>query len=57
MTFVSGEKGCYIWDDMAVKVLRHPGWFETYPAADRDGNRLTVAKYTGNKPYPEILEQ
>ncbi len=57
MTFVSGEKGCYIWDDMAVKALRHPEWFETYEATDRDENRLTVAKYIYGKPYLEILEQ
>lgn len=57
MTFVSGEKGCYIWDDMAVKALRHPDWFQTYAAVDCDGNRLTVAKYVFGKPYPEILEQ
>lgn len=56
MTFVSGEKGCYIWDDMAVKVLRHPDWFSLYAAEDRDGNRLTVAKYIHGKPYLEILE-
>ena len=57
MTFVSGEKGCYIWDDMAVKALRHPDWFSLYEAEDRDGNRLTVAKYTHGKPYLEILEE
>ena len=57
MTFVSGEKGCYIWDDMAVKALRHPDWFALYEAEDRDGNRLTVAKYTHGKPYLEILEE
>ena len=56
MTFVSGEKGCYIWDDMAVKVLRHPEWFETYAATDRDGNRLTVARYVLGKPYEDIME-
>ena len=57
MTFVSGEKGCYIWDDMAVKALRHPAWFETCAARDRDGNLLNVAKYVLPKPYPEILEK
>lgn len=56
MTFVSGEKGCYIWDDMAVKALRHPEWFSCAPEADRDGNVLTVARYILGKPYAEILE-
>lgn len=57
MTFFSGEKGCYVWDDMAVKVLRHPDWFQTYLAEDRDGNLLTVARYVLGKPYREIMEQ
>ena len=56
MTFVSGEKGCYVWDDIAVKYLRHPDWFELYKALDNDGNRLTVARYTLGKRYEEILE-
>lgn len=57
MTFVSGEKGSYIWDDMAVKVLRHPDWFSEYEATDRDGNCLNVARYALGKPYAEIMEQ
>lgn len=57
MTFVSGEKGCYVWDDVAVKYLRHPAWFELQTATDRDGNVLTVARYVAGKPYAEILEQ
>lgn len=56
MTFVSGEKGSYIWDDMAVKALRHPDWFTQYEAVDCDGNRLNVACYTLGKPYQEIME-
>ena len=56
MTFVSGEKGSYIWDDMAIKYLRHPDWFELYRATDRDGNVLTVARYIKNAPYAEIIE-
>lgn len=56
MTFVSGEKGSYIWDDMAVKYLRHPEWFELYQAEDRDGNVLTVAKYIYGRAYAEIVE-
>lgn len=55
-TFVSGEKGCYVWDDIAVKYLRHPDWFETYEAADKDGNALTVARYTYGKKFTDILE-
>lgn len=57
MTFVSGEKGCYLWDDIAVKVLRHPDWFALEQAIDRDGNVLTVARYTFGKPYAEIMER
>lgn len=55
LTFSSGERGCYVWDDIAVKYLRHPAWFSTYRAADRDGNILNVAKYIGKKRYAEIL--
>lgn len=57
MTRISGEKGCYVWDDIAVKVLRHPDWFLTEQRTDRDGNLLTVAKYVLGKPYLEIMEQ
>lgn len=57
MTFVSGEKGCYVWDDVAVKYLRHPDWFSLYAATDRDGNVLTVARYVGTETYGEILEK
>ncbi len=57
MTFVSGEKGSYIWDDMAVKYLRHPDWFTLYEANDRDGNLLTVAKYVYGKEYAEIVDE
>ncbi len=56
MTFVSGEKGCYLWDDIAVKALRHPDWFALEEKTDRDGNLLTVARYILNKPYGEIME-
>lgn len=57
MTFVSGEKGCYVWDDIAVKYLRHPEWFELYTAEDKDGNTLTVAKYVAPMTYAEIIER
>lgn len=55
MTFVSGEKGCYVWDDVAVKALYHPDWFSCETRRDRDGNLLRVASYTYGKPYLEIL--
>ncbi len=55
LTFSSGEKGCYIWDDMAVKYLLHPEWFSLAPATDCDGNRLTLAKYILQKTYEEII--
>lgn len=57
LTFVSGEKGCYIWDDVAVKCLRHPAWFETETAVDCDGNVLTVARYVHGKAYAEIIDE
>lgn len=57
MTFVSGEKGCYIWDDMAVKALRHPDWFDCSLQTDRDGNVLNVARYILGKPYTDILDR
>ena len=57
MTFRSGEKGCYVWDDMAVKYLRHPEWFTVKEETDRDGNRLTVAEYVLGQTYPQILEK
>lgn len=57
LSFGTGEKGCYVWDDVAVKYLRHPDWFFLYEAKDRDGNLLTVAKYTYGKPYLDILEK
>lgn len=56
MTFVSGEKGCYVWDDIAAKVLRHPAWFTASLRRDPDGNLLNVAEYGLKKPYLEILE-
>lgn len=56
MTFVSGEKGCYLWDDIAVKVLRHPSWFVTEKRVDRDGNHVNVARYVLSKPYSEIMD-
>lgn len=56
LTFRSGEIGCYVWDDMAVKYLRHPEWFALERAKDRDGNVLTVAKYIYGKEYLDILD-
>ena len=56
-TFLSGEKGCYIWDDIALKALRHPDWFAYETRRDRDGNELNVARYTFGKPYLEILDE
>lgn len=55
-TFRSGEKGCYVWDDIAVKYLRHPDWFSLKVERDKDGNLLTVASYTLKKPFEEILD-
>lgn len=55
MTFVSGERGCFIWDDIAVKALRHPDWFAFKERTDRDGNVLNVAKYCFGKPFLEII--
>lgn len=55
MSLSSGEKGCYIWDDIAVKVLRHPDWFARERACDRDGNLLDVARYIGERDYLQIV--
>lgn len=55
LTFQTGERGCYIWDDIAVKVLRHPEWFLTERKTDAFGNVLSVAKYVFGKSYEEIL--
>ena len=57
MTFHSGEKGCYVWDDIAVKYLRHPDWFALYEAKDKDGNLLTVAKYVHGVEFLKIIEE
>ncbi len=57
LTFGSGEKGCYIWDDMAVKYLRHPEWFTVEKRVDCDGNEVSVAKYLHGEPYSEIIEK
>lgn len=55
MSIHSGEKGCYLWDDIAVKFLRHPDWFALSELKDRDGNILNVAKYIHEKTFSEIL--
>jgi len=57
MTFVSSEKGCYLWDDIAVKCLRHPDWFRTRERTDKDGNLLTVAEYIRTESYLNIIEE
>lgn len=57
LTFTSGEKGCYVWDDIAVKALRHPDWFALTSEVDRDGNKLTVARYLGEEDYLTIIEK
>ncbi len=57
LTFSSGEKGCYIWDDMAVKYLFHPEWFCLEEGRDKDGNLLTVARYRKQQTYSEIILQ
>ncbi len=55
LTLSSGEKGCYVWDDIAVKALRHPEWFEVRKETDRDGNLLSVARYIGKKEYLDVI--
>ena len=57
LTLGSGEKGCYVWDDIAVKYLRHPDWFSLDAGTDLDGNVLTVARYECDKEYLEIINQ
>ncbi len=51
------EKGCFVWDDIAVKYLRHPDWFTLSNETDCDGNKLTVARYKGNREYLEIINE
>lgn len=55
LTFTSGEKGCYVWDDIAIKVLRHPERFALRRQTDRDGNLLTVAYYAWTESYLELI--
>lgn len=50
------EQNCYVWDDIAVKYLRHPDWFELSCETDRDCNLLNVAHYTLCAPYEEIID-
>lgn len=57
LTLRSGEVGCYVWDDIAVKALRHPDWFALRKRTDKDGNLLTVAEYVYGKEYLEIIEE
>lgn len=57
LTLTSGEKGCYLWDDIAVKCLRHPNWFRIRYGEDRDGNELTYAEFIHGEKYLKLLEQ
>ena len=57
LTFGTGEKGCYIWDDIAIKYLRHPDWFSLWKGTDLDGNKLTVARYEHDKEYLDIINE
>lgn len=56
LTLMSGEKGCYLWDDIAVKYLRHPNWFRLRYGEDRDGNELSYAEYIHGDKYLKLLE-
>ncbi len=56
LTLMSGEKGCYLWDDIAVKYLRHPNWFTIRYGEDRDGNELTYAKFVHGEKYLKLLD-
>lgn len=56
LTLMSGEKGCYLWDDIAVKYMRHPNWFTLRYGEDRDGNELTYAEYVHGEKYLKLLE-
>lgn len=48
------EIGCYVWDDIAVKYLHHPEWFEKTLGVDRDGNSVTTLKYIRENHYLDI---
>lgn len=56
LTLMSGEKGCYLWDDIAVKYLRHLNWFTLRYGEDRDGNELTYAEYVHGEKYLKLLK-
>lgn len=55
LTLTSGEKGCYLWDDIAVKYLRHPNWFTLRYGEDKDGNELSYAEYIHGERYIKLL--
>ena len=48
-----GEKGCYVWDDVAAAYLLHPERFTLRQQTDRDGNRIFNAVYVSDKLYFE----
>lgn len=52
-----GEEGCFIWDDVAVKALRHPEWFVTEEETDPFGNKITVVKYIGKDKYLSVADK
>lgn len=54
-TQMTGEVGCYVWDDIALKYLRHPNWFTLRYMEDGDGNELTVAEYVHGEKYLSLL--
>lgn len=57
LTKGTGEKGCYIWDDIAVKAMRHPEWFDCRTQTDKDGNVLNVAYYRGEREYLSLIDE
>ncbi len=43
----NGEKGCYVWDDIAVWYVLRPQLFEIEQKTDKYGNLINCLKYVG----------
>lgn len=43
----NGEKGCYVWDDVAVWYLLRPDLFDIVEKTDKYGNQINCLSYNG----------
>lgn len=57
LLLMSGEAGCCIREDIAVKYLRHPDWFTLRYGEDGDGNGITYAEFVHGEKYLNLLEK